>query len=82
MSHIKCCVLDEFLAEVLELLHMLLAFGLLGELHRGLSVLVEEHDFLAQKKSGSLSELKIFNSHQMFVIAVRNRHRKLVPRSS
>ena len=36
-------IVVEFLAEVLELLHILLVFGLLGTLHLGLPVQFEEH---------------------------------------
>ena len=35
--------IDEFLAEVLELRHLLLVFGLLGNLHPSLFVVFEEH---------------------------------------
>ena len=37
----------EFLSEILELLHILLAFGLLAKLHPGLPVPFEGHDLQA-----------------------------------
>ena len=52
----RCCVFEEFLAKVLELLQKtlpkLLAPGLLSKLHPGLPVLFEEHDLQDLKETG------------------------------
>ena len=44
VMHQSVAYCKEFLAGVLELLHILPAFGVLGKLHRGLPVLCEDND--------------------------------------